>query len=451
MYNDIETLNMIKTLANEIDKQNGRSYFVGGFVRDKFLGIDNKDYDIEVHGLEKEKLEEIIENLGTCLKFGKSFGVYNIKGYGVDIALPRTEIKNGARHQDFLVDVDPYIGEEKAASRRDFTINALMENVITHEIKDYFNGINDLNNKIIKHIDDEKFSEDPLRVLRACQFAARFNFTIDKSTLELCKSIDINNLSKERIYGELSKALLKSNKPSIFFNYLREMDHLNEWFPELYNLIGVNQRQDYHQEGDVWNHTMMVLDEGAKHRNLVNNKLAFMLSCLCHDLGKSECSVEINGVIHSHNHDIAGIKIANKFLKHFTNDKKIIKYVLNMVKLHMKPNMYAENNSSMKATNTMFYNSVDPNDLIILSVCDNLGKISIYEHKDNTKYLYDRLAIFNEIMAKPYITGDDLIANGITPSTDFTKLLKQATNLRLSGLTKEKALKQILGEYKNNK
>ena len=198
-----------KQIAELVKQKGGRAFYVGGYVRDKLLGIENKDIDIEVHGIEPDVLLDILKKVGKPLKFGKSFGIYSLRDYHLDIALPRKEKAIGKGHRDFKITVDPYIGYKKAAKRRDFTINAIMEDVLTGEIIDYFNGTQDLKKKVIRHIDDKTFVEDPLRVLRACQFASRFKFKIAKETIALCKNIDTTTLSKERVEEELKKALLK--------------------------------------------------------------------------------------------------------------------------------------------------------------------------------------------------------------------------------------------------
>ena len=444
---DINNKQLVQMLATKIKEKGGQAFFVGGYVRDYLLGISSKDYDIEVHNISKDDLESILDSLGGKLEFGKSFGIYNIKGYDIDIALPRKESKTGNRHQDFDIDIDPYLDLRDSAIRRDFTINALMLDCLTGEIIDFFGGQEDLKKGIIRHIDDKRFCEDPLRVLRCAQFSARYDFEVDSKTIELCKKIDISTLPKERIFGEIKKGLLKAKKPSIFFNTLREMNQLDIWFPELKALIGLEQRPDYHLEGDVWNHTMMVIDEGNKHIDNVQEPLAFMLSCLLHDVGKINSTSTTNGIIHSYNHEIIGKKIAATFLKRIANENRLKKYVINMVVLHMALNIYADNNSSIKATNKLYDKSVNPNDLIILSICDNLGRISVTPIVDNSQYMFDRLRIYNETMAKPYVTGSDLINNGLKPGEDFTKLLEYAHKLRLANIKKETALKQTLNYY----
>jgi tRNA nucleotidyltransferase (CCA-adding enzyme) len=181
--------------------------------------------------------------------------------------MPRREKATGRGHRDFEIEVDPFIGTYKAARRRDFTINALMQDVLTGEVVDHFGGMDDLRAGIIRHIDPETFIEDPLRVLRGAQFAARFGFRIAPETVELCKGIDLSALSRERIEEELKKALLKSDKPSVFFEEMRRMEQLDVWFPELGQTIGLEQDPVFHPEGDVWVHTMEVIDRAAAVRD----------------------------------------------------------------------------------------------------------------------------------------------------------------------------------------
>ena len=431
-------------IAKKVKELGGKVYFVGGYVRDKLLGIDNKDIDIEVHGITPKHLENILDEFGEKLFFGESFGVYSLKGYTIDIALPRKETSNGVKHTDFDITIDPFMGTYKAAIRRDFTINALMQDVLTGEIIDHFGGKEDLKNKVIRHINDNSFQEDPLRVLRAAQFAARFEFTIADETIKLCKKMDITKLAKERIEEELKKALIKSKKPSIFFIEMRKMNQLDYWFKELKNLIGVKQNPKHHAEGDVWIHTMMVLDEGVKYLDQIDNHFYFMLSCITHDFGKYICSKEINGEIKSYGHELEGVPLAQDFLMRITSDKKLIEYVLNMTEYHMKPHTLAADNSSIKKTNKMFDESVDPLGLICIAIADSKGKIANREYISNDDFLYKRLEIFKEYMSRPYVTGKDLVQSGLEHSKHFTDILAYSHKLRLAGIEKESALKQTL-------
>lgn len=438
-------------LASAVAKAGGKAYYVGGFVRDRLMGVPNKDIDIEVHGLYPNRLEEIIDGLGEKITVGESFGVYGLKGCSIDIAMPRKEETRGKGHRDFDICVDPFLGTRKAAMRRDFTINAMMQDILTGEIVDEYNGREDLEKGIIRHVNDKTFPEDPLRVLRGAQFASRFDYKIAPETVALCSKMDLKFLPKERIMGELEKALLKADKPSVFFEVLREMGQLDLWFPELRDLIGVKQDPLFHLEGDVWVHTMMVLDVAVQYRNRAKNPLGFMLSAVTHDFGKAVCTEVINGVIHSYNHETEGLPLIETFMKRLTNENDLISYVLNMSEHHMKPNVVAFDKSSVKATNKMFDKSLDPEGLIYLSAADGLGKISSWNHVSNLEFLLDRLEIFKEYMSRPYVMGRDLIAAGLKPGESFSEYLAYAHKLRLAGVEKENALKQTLAFARKNK
>ncbi len=441
---EANTKELAEQIAQRVASLGGATYYVGGYVRDFISGKESKDIDIEVHGITPNKLSEILSAFGEPMAIGESFGIFGIKGYSLDIAMPRKETNRGSGHKDFQICVDPFCGTYNAALRRDFTVNALMQNVLTGEIIDHFGGREDLNKGIIRHVNEKTFAEDPLRVLRGAQFAARFNFTLANETKELCKKMDLSALSKERIMGELEKALLKSQKPSVFFTLLREIDKLDFWFKELKDLIGVKQNPKYHSEGDVWNHTMMVLDAAVKFIPFAENELGFMLSALTHDFGKAVCTEEIDGVIHAYNHEIKGVDLAKSFMKRLTGEKKLIEYVLNMTELHMKPNVLASVNASIKSTNKMFDASVDPQGLIYVALSDGLGKVPVNDGEKNKAFLFERLEIFKEYMSRPYVMGRDLIAAGVKPGERFSEYLNFAHKLRLAGVSKEIALKQTL-------
>ena len=223
-------------LASKVKEKGGRAFYVGGYVRDLLLNIPNKDIDIEVHGIAEKDLVAILNEIGEVDYYGRSFGIYALRHEDIEVALPRSEKVLGTGHRDFEISVDPDMGYKKAALRRDFTINALMMDVLSHEILDYFNGTDDLNKGIIRHVNDVSFVEDPLRVYRAAQFASRFGFKIDERTVELCRGIDTFVLSRERIEEELKKALLKAERAEIFFECLKEMNQKDVWFKGVNNL-----------------------------------------------------------------------------------------------------------------------------------------------------------------------------------------------------------------------
>ena len=254
---------LAKKIAEAVSSAGGRAFFVGGYVRDMLMGIDCKDIDIEVYGIEPARLRELLTDFGEVYDKGAAFGVLGLRHSDLDIAMPRKESLRGTKHTDFDVSVDPFLTYEEASMRRDFTINAMMLDPLTGEIVDCWNGKADLEKKIIRHVSDETFGDDALRVFRAAQFAARMNAEIVPETMDICRRMNVTELSKERIYEELTKALLKAETPSIFFRALRAMGHLTEFFTEIDALIDVPQNPKYHPEGDVFEHTMLTLDAAA--------------------------------------------------------------------------------------------------------------------------------------------------------------------------------------------
>lgn len=454
-------------IAEKVKEHGGRTFYVGGYVRDELLGNENKDIDIEVHGITPAKLREILSELGTVTEMGASFGILGLKGFDIDIAQPRAEKATGRGHKDFEVYVDPFIGYENAAKRRDFTINALMEDVLTGEILDYFGGLKDLQWHLIRHVDDKTFIEDPLRVLRAAQFAARFTFRISNETINLSKTIDLSALSRERINGEMEKALLKSNNPYLFFMYLKKMNQLDVWFPELKALIDVPQNPIYHPEGDVWNHTMLVLNEVAKLRDQSENPKAFMLSALCHDFGKAVATTNTNGKIQSLGHETKGLPLVEEFLDRIVNENDTKKYVLNMVRLHMMPNQYASptlpklnvtkcNAESKgipkkKSTNRLFDESICANDLLLLAKADHYGRWVDLDYTEQESFLRERLDWYeNHTKKNPEVTGTDLIELGLKPSPQFKEILNFTHKLWLAEVSKDAALKQAVVNFEIN-
>ena len=444
MANNKENHDMAKKLALAVRAQGGTAYYVGGYVRDRLLHIENKDIDIEVHGINASALASVLDSLGERLSFGESFGIFSLKGYGIDIAMPRKERAIGTGHRDFETFTDPFIGTYEAAKRRDFTIGALMMDVLTEEITDHFGGMNDLRDGVLRHVCAKTFAEDPLRVLRLAQFAARFGFSPAEETLTLCRGMEIAHLSRERVWEELRKALMKAPRPSVFFEILRRVDLLDDWFPEVKALIGVEQNPDYHAEGDVFTHTMMVLNEAAKYRDLVSEPFGFMLTALCHDFGKAVSTQVIDGKICSRNHETLGLPIAERFLRRMTGETKLIAYVMNMIENHMRPNAIAAFGSSVKATNKMYDSVNAPRDLFYFAKADHFGRISAVAPPFCEDFLLERLQIYEQTMCEPFVMGRDLLAAGLQPGPLFSQLLAHAHKLRLAGIKKEAALKQTL-------
>ncbi len=440
---------MAQRVAQAVEQAGGKTYYVGGFVRDRLLGKENKDVDIEVHGIDVHTLESVLDGLGERLTMGASFGIMGLRHYELDIAMPRSERAIGRGHRDFEVIVDPFIGPERAARRRDFTINALMEDVLTGEVLDFFGGVQDLKRGRIRHVDPTTFVEDPLRVLRATQFAARFGFEVAPKTRELCATMDLAALPGERIFGELTKALLKAKRPSVFFEELRLMEQLGLWFPEAEALIGVAQHAAYHPEGDVWTHTMQVLDRTAELKGEAKYPLGILLAAVCHDFGKAAVSQEVNGVMHAYGHETEGVPLASRFITRITREQKLVSYVRNMVELHMRPNQLVANGSKAKSYMHLFDASVCPEDLLLLAKADHEGRVSANgldvpeDYAATENRLRTMLAEYRRRMDQPYVTGKDLVEAGFAPGLAFGEALSHAHKLRLAGRPKEEQLASV--------
>ncbi len=205
-------LGKVVDLANAVNSLGGRAMLVGGCVRDELMGVEPKDWDIEVYGIEPVKLKGILDAFGEVNAVGEAFTVYKIGG-DLDVSIPRRERKVSRGHKGFVIEGDPEMSFEDACKRRDLTVNAILKDPLTEEIIDPFDGRSDIEKKLLRMVSPETFGEDSLRVLRAAQFAARFEFDIDTETIEICKTIDVTDLPKERIWGEFEKLLLKSDKP----------------------------------------------------------------------------------------------------------------------------------------------------------------------------------------------------------------------------------------------
>ena len=397
--------------------------------------------------MEPRRLRTLLGELGEVYDRGASFGVLGLRHSDLDVAMPRTESRTGARHTDFDVTVDPFLSPREACRRRDFTINAMLRDVLTGEVLDFYGGREDLNRRVVRCVCPETFVEDALRAFRACQFAARLEAEIDGETRDLCASMDVTTLSVERILGETEKALLKAARPSVYFRELRAMDHLKEYFPELEATIGVLQNPKFHPEGDVFEHTMLVIDAAARLRGRAEEPLNFMLSALLHDLGKCVATqVQEDGRITAYGHEVLGLELVERQLRRITNCERTLRYVRNQAELHMRPNMLYGAQSRKKKTRQLFDMSLCPNDLILLSRADASGKLDEPYREENEVWLRERLEDYHSRLKQPVVTGQDLIDAGLRPGPDFAALLQRARMLHFSGIDRRNALRQILNE-----
>ncbi|WP_083657079.1 CCA tRNA nucleotidyltransferase [Poseidonibacter parvus] len=454
---------ILEEILNDLQKIGAKPILVGGCVRDSLLQIPCKDYDVEIFEINcLETIEKSLKKFGNVKLVGKSFGVLTLKidEYDFDFALARTEKKIGLGHNDFEVSTNAFLSYEEAALRRDFTINSIGYDFINDEFLDPFNGIKDLENKKLKHINDDTFIEDALRVYRVIQFASRFEFDVDEKTKELCEKMvlndDLKHLAIERIYEEFKKLFLKSQKPSIGFKLLKDLGALR-YFPELQALVNCKQDKEYHPEGDVWVHTLMTLDEMAK---IIREKeikdeyriLYLFYAELCHDLGKPFCTEEINGRITSHKHESLGIEPTKTFLARLTNEKKFVDLILPLVKNHLAPFQLYLADSSLKAVKRLSL-KVNIEDLCLVCLADCLGRDIKDKEKcpKATSWLLEQAKELNieKSALKPLVLGRDLIALGMKPSKQFKEVLDFALDLQIEeNLEKNKIIKRVIKRYK---
>jgi tRNA nucleotidyltransferase (CCA-adding enzyme) len=435
----------IINLAELIKQNGGRAMLVGGCVRDELMNIEPKDFDIEVYGIESARLKEILNEFGTVNTVGESFTVYKI-GHDLDVSLPRRERKVARGHKGFVVEGDGKMSFEEAAKRRDFTINAIMKDVLTGEVVDIYGGQNDIKLKKIKHIADETFVEDSLRVLRAAQFAARFEFEIDAATITLCKSIDLTDLPKERIWAELEKLLLKSNKPSIGLQYFYDLNIASQLFPELTALIGVPQDSVWHPEGNVDVHTLMVTDEARK---LIDElpyakQIAVMLGALCHDFGKPPTTKFFDGKWRSHGHDEAGVEPTISFLDKlgiYTLDGYDVReQIVQLVRYHLLPSMFYKQPPSSGAFRRLA-RKVELDLLYRVSKADTLGRnpdwlpIEKRSNSDAQEWFIEKVRGLKVETKAPdsILLGRHLIDLGLKPSKKFGDILHTVYEMQLDG------------------
>jgi len=340
-------------IAGAVRDAGGRALVVGGWVRDRLLleartlseprrvdGHHAENIDLEVFGVPADRLRAVLERFGRVEAVGESFQVYKVGG--LDVSLPRRDSKAGRGHRGFVVTGDPEMSIEEAARRRDFTVNAISQDPLTGELFDPFHGQRDLESRLLRMVDPDTFADDSLRVLRAVQFAARFGFTLDNATAELCRRIPLDDLPAERIWGEFEKLLLAA-RPSIGFALALDLGVVAKLFPELQALAGCPQEPEWHPEGDVWVHTLQVIDEARTRIDDLERpqQLTVMLGAVCHDLGKPPTTEIIDGSIRSMDHEEQGVPPATALLDRL-NVRSIDGYdvrrqVLGITAQHLKP------------------------------------------------------------------------------------------------------------------
>jgi tRNA nucleotidyltransferase (CCA-adding enzyme) len=434
-------------VAAAVRAKGGRAFYVGGCVRDRLLGIASNDIDVEVFGLAPAELEGILAGFGPVNMVGKSFGVYRVPGIAADFALPRRERKTGSGHRDFAVTIAPDLDVADAARRRDFTVNSLMKDILTGEVIDCCGGREDLGRGIIRHVSDQSFGEDPLRVYRAAQLAARLAFAVHPETVSLCRAMDLSSLSPERIMTEWEKMLLLAERPSIGLTNLREMDVLAKRHPRLAALSGCPQNPVFHPEGDVWAHTLLVVDAAAQLRKKAKDPRVLMWAALLHDIAKPEMTKLTDGKYTSRGHDGVGAKLADVFLAELRADKSLRRNVAALIKEHMLPFVfYRRREEVTPAALRRLANRVDLGELLLLAQADFLGKGGKRDFAPVERWFAAKIAELDLPLEKgisPLVQGRDLLAMGLAPGPNYTAILERAFELQLAGETRAAILEKV--------
>lgn len=413
----------------------GKALLVGGCVRDALLGLEAKDLDIEVFGLTPETLRKTLARSFALDTVGQSFGVIKIRSLPIDIALPRRESKAGLGHKGFDVQSDPHMSLEEAMARRDFTINAMAFDAVEHRLMDCYGGRTDLAAGVLRHT-SEKFSEDPLRVLRGMQFAARFDLRAAPETLALCRQIVPEGLPAERLFDEWRKLILRGVKPSSGLTFLRDSGWV-QYAPELAALIGCEQEPAWHPEGDVWTHTLHCLDAFAKERTGDDwEDLIVGLAVLCHDLGKPATTRFEDGRLRSRGHEEAGEGPTRSFLSRLTNQQDLIDAVVALVLDHMRPVELHEGAASDRAIRRLACRVKRIDRLVRVARADQRGRPPlVVETFPAGDWLLERarnLAVENQA-PDPILKGRHLIALGLKPGPRFGLLLSAVYEAQIEG------------------
>ena len=426
-------------LAIAVRDEGGRALLVGGCVRDELLGRVPKDLDLEVFGVPAARLREILERFGRVDAVGESFAVYKIAG--IDVSLPRRDSKSGRGHKGFLVEGDPNLSPTEAARRRDFTINAISRDPLTGAIVDPFGGAADLAARRLRAVDPQTFGDDSLRVLRAVQLAARFHLTMDDETKALCRSIPLDDLPPERVWGEVEKLLLVAARPSIGLALARDLGVVDRLWPEMRALVGCPQEPEWHPEGDVWTHMLMVVDEARRRIAGLDRgrAAAMMLGAICHDLGKPATTAVIDGRIRSMGHEEAGVAPAAALLDrlnvHSLDGYDVRRAVLGLVAHHLKPSAFFK--ASTPVSDGAFRRLAQKVDLDLLATfakADCHGRRGEFDCSAMDWFLdrARRLGVEHHAPA-PLVLGRHLIDLGVPPGPEMGRLLKRLYERQLDG------------------
>ncbi len=434
-------------LCKAVREAGGRALLVGGCVRDMIRKEDSKDWDLEVYQLDPLLLREILDRFGTVNVVGEAFTVYKL-GKDLDVSLPRRERKAGRGHRAFVIEGDPQMAVTEATRRRDFTINAILYDPLTSEFIDPFNGQNDIRDRLLRAVSSDTFGEDSLRVLRAAQFASRFDFKIDPDTIALCQSIELDDLPAERVWGEIEKLLLQSKQPSKGLEWLRVLGVVEKLFPEIHSLIDVPQDPVWHPEGDVFVHTQLVIDRA---RELIDDlpyakRVTVMLAALAHDFGKPATTEFLDGHWRSRGHEEGGVGPTTSFLDrlniHTLEGYNVRSQVIALVREHLKPGeFYKKRDEVGDGAFRRLARRCEPDLLYRVAKADSLGRNAPWVPRENwydaaaQEWFIERARELDVTSAPPapILLGRHLIDLGVKPGPRMGEITKAVYEMQLDG------------------
>jgi tRNA nucleotidyltransferase (CCA-adding enzyme) len=449
-------------ISRAVQRAGGQAYLVGGLIRDRILGVPSeaRDYDLEVYGLDGAALRTLLERFGRVNAVGESFTVYKIGD--IDVSIPRRDSKTGRGHKGFTVTGDPTMSVEEAARRRDFTINAMLCDPLSGEVLDPHGGLEDLKVRRLRAVDPETFVEDSLRVLRAMQFAARFELEIEGATLALCRSIALDDLPSERIWGEFEKLLLRSRRPSLGLKAGLDLGVMDKLFPDLRALAGCPQELSWHPEGDVWVHTLQAVDLAAGYLADLPypRQVVVMLGTLCHDLGKPPTTRVIDGRIRSLDHEEQGAapteRVLDRLNIHTIDGYDVRRQVVAIVRDHLKPGLfYRERDKIGDAAFRRLALKCELDLLYRVAKADSLGRqapgVPPPDADAQEWFLGQAQALgVKREGPKPLLMGRHLLELGLQPGPRIGEITERVYQLQLDGEVKTlddalAAARKILG------
>ena len=434
-----DPLDLAMAVARVARARGGRAVVVGGYVRDRLRGRPSKDLDLEVFGVPQDDLPALLGALGRVEPVGRAFPVYKLGP--IDVALPRRESKHGRGHTGFTVEGDPSMPFEDAARRRDFTINAIGWDPLSDQYLDPFGGRADLDAHRLRVVDPRTFADDSLRVLRAVQFAARFTCMLDDEARAICRAIPLDDLPAERLWGEIEKLLLVAERPSLGFTLARDLGVIEQVLPEMVPLYDCPQDPEWHPEGDVWIHTLMVIDE-ARQRNADLDRprlAAVMLGAVCHDLGKPLTTAVIDGRWRSPGHEAAGVPAATRVLDRFNVNSidgyDVRRQVLGLVAEHLRPSAFHKTKDTVKdGAFRRLAARVDLELLVRFGRADCHGRGGTFDCSAMDWFIERARALgVQHAPPAPLLLGRHLLDLGVTPGPRMGEILRAVYERQLDG------------------